>query len=208
MCEILNLLWMNKSNIINIIETNAYPAQSTTDQSCFNVIKSVKSSKHTLKWVKLIALDEYWSVHIDVKNVIVFAAMQMKQYYDSKHQPHFFNVEDMINLHLHQEYILSSLMKQNKKLSQQFVKSLQITERISHLTYCLDISVTWKIHNIVSVVHLESAYTNDSYHQSHSEHLSTVITLSSTESEWELECLLWKWTYHKGCSYITEYLTH
>ena len=155
--ETLNLLWTDDSNIINIVKTNTYLTQSTTDQSHFNRIFSqvkLSNTSHPSKHVKLVILDQYRSAHIDVKNVIAFAALQMKFYYDKKHESLFFKVRDMINLHLHHSYTLPDL-KTNKKLSQQFVDLIWILKHLEHLTYCLDISTSWKIHNIVSITHLE-----------------------------------------------------
>ena len=67
--EVLDLLYTDKLNVIqadfdihsNVINNsvNTYSATSSLNLSCFNVINSVKSSKHTSKQVKLIALDKY-----------------------------------------------------------------------------------------------------------------------------------------------------
>jgi len=51
--------------------------------------------------IQLIIMNNYQSVHIDAKDVIDFAAMQMKYYYDERHQPLYFQLSDMMNLHLH-----------------------------------------------------------------------------------------------------------
>ena len=65
--------------------------------------------KFTSKHIKLVTMNQYKLVHIDTENIIVFIIMYMKLYYDKAHQSHFFNVSDAVNLHLHCEYILSSL---------------------------------------------------------------------------------------------------
>ena len=82
----------------------------------------------------------------------------------------------MIHLHLHREYILSSI-KKYKKISQQFVKSLCVTERIDWLIYQLNISLNWEIHNIILIAHLKPATKTekDSYKQLWSNHSETVI---------------------------------
>ena len=215
--EVLNLLCTDKLNVIkagfnihsNVINNvvNTYSATSSSDLSCSDVTDQTKPSKHILKRVKLIALDKYQPAHIDTKNVIVFAAMHMKYYYNQVHILCFFSMGNMVNLHLHCSYTLSDLISQKRKLEQQFVGSLCITEQIKKLVYWLNLSSTWKIHNVISITHLEPAYTNNSYCWPCSEHSDAVIMLSDTEPEWELEHLLWKWTYCKEHSYITEYLT-
>jgi len=75
--------------------------------------------------IQLTIMNNYQSVHIDAKDVIGFAAMQMKYYYDERHQPLYFQLSDMMNLHLHQEYTLSSLFI-NKKLKQQFADLIKV----------------------------------------------------------------------------------
>lgn len=87
----------------------------------------------------MITINEYCLTHINVKDTIVFVIIQMKHYYDLKYTLRFFEPEDIMNLCLHHRYFLSSLLEQNKKLSQQFVKSIHILERIEQLTYRLDI---------------------------------------------------------------------
>ncbi|MCJ1485180.1 hypothetical protein MMC06_005354 [Schaereria dolodes] len=46
-------------------------------------------------------LDKYRPAHIDAKDAIAFAALKMKERYDSRHQPLFFKDNDMVNLWLH-----------------------------------------------------------------------------------------------------------
>jgi len=75
--------------------------------------------------IQLMIMNNYQSAHIDVKDVIGFAAMQMKYYYDERHQPLYFQPDDMVNLCLHQEYTLSSLFI-NKKLKQQFADLIKV----------------------------------------------------------------------------------
>ena len=59
--------------------------------------------------------DKYRPCRIDAKDAIAFAAMRMKEYYDSKHKPIFFKVGDMVNLRLHRGYSVPSITK--KKIS-------------------------------------------------------------------------------------------
>ena len=111
MCEILNLIQINKSDVVELI--NVYSILTSSMKS---------SSKH----VKLIIIDQYKSIYIDAKDIIVFITMQMKHYYNKSHLLCFFKADNMINLQLHHRYTLSDIL--NKKLEQQFVKSLQIIE--------------------------------------------------------------------------------
>ena len=93
MHKILNLLKVNESDTVII-----------------NVINSACSSKQ----IKLVVMNQYWLIYINAKNVIAFTAMHIKHYYDQVHTSRFFQTDNIINLQLHCEYILSDL--QNKKL--------------------------------------------------------------------------------------------
>jgi len=75
--------------------------------------------------IQLMTMNNYQPTHIDAKDVIGFAAMQMKYYYDERHQPLYFQSDDMVNLCLHQGYTLSSLFI-NKKLKQQFADLIKV----------------------------------------------------------------------------------
>ena len=111
MYKTLNLVWIYESDVIKLINT---------------YLISLKS--HSAKHIKLITIDQYKSVYIDVKDIIVFVIIHIKMYYNKTHQSCFFNVNNVINLQLHCRYILFSFISQNKKLKQQFVNSLYIVE--------------------------------------------------------------------------------
>jgi len=91
------------------------------------VVKSETQTHETVDVhsIQLTNMNNYQSVHIDTKDVIGFTAMQMKYYYDKRHQPLYFQLSDMMNLCLHQEYTLSSLFI-NKKLKQQFAGLIKV----------------------------------------------------------------------------------
>ena len=86
--KILNLLKVNESDTV------------TAD---------VADSAHSSKWIKLVIMNQYWSVYIDAKNVIAFAVMYMKHYYNQVYTSRFFQTDNIINLQLHHRYILSDL---------------------------------------------------------------------------------------------------
>ncbi len=68
------------------------------------------------KLITFIMMNQYWSVHIDVKDAIIYITITMKYYYNWKHKSLYFKTEDLINLHLYKNYMLFSLKKKNKKL--------------------------------------------------------------------------------------------
>lgn len=104
--------------------------------------------------------DTYRPEHIDAQDALAFAAVRMKEYYDAKHKPMFFNVGDFVHLRLHRGYEMAGV--QSKKLGQQFAGPFEVTERIGRLAYRLKLTPTMKIHDVVSVVHLEPATPPDS----------------------------------------------
>ena len=135
-------------------------------------------------------MKKYQSHYIDAKDTFVFTVIRYKDYYNTKHQSQFFWVENKVNIHLYWEYKLSEI-KINKKLQQQFVSSFTIIKCMRRLTYKLIISDSWKIYNVISVTHLESAYAkNDLYHWAQLHHLSAIIAADNIISEWEVEKLV------------------
>ncbi len=158
------------------------------------------------KLVTFIMMNQYWLMHIDIKDAIVYVTMTIKYYYNQKHKFLYFKMRDLINLYLHKNYMLLSLKKKNKKLRQQFVISLKVLNYIKKLIYQLKLSLSWHIHDVISIVHLKSAHINDSYWQSRSEELKEVII--NNEKKWKVKKLLFKRTYQRGKDITTKYLAH
>ena len=138
--ESLNLLCVDESDTIEVTLSNQADTLTKTSLSFLWMDVYTGMKEHWLKKIQLIFIDQYCSAHIDVKNVVVFVSMIMKDYYDKKHTSQYFAVDNMVHLYLHCSYILSSL--KNRKLEQQFVNSLHITEQIKKLVYQLDVSST------------------------------------------------------------------
>ncbi|SLM33647.1 probable transposable element [Lasallia pustulata] len=102
---------------------------------------------------------EYRPAHIDAKDAIAFAAIKMKEFYDSRHKSVFFKVGDLVNLHLHCGFTVPAI--QHKKIQQQFVGPFQILERIRRLAYRLELPDIMRIHPVINVAHLEPATKPD-----------------------------------------------
>ena len=73
----------------------------------------------------------------NVIDFIAFAQMQIKFYYDRKHQSMYFDVENYALLRLHRDYNI--FFAKFKKLNQQYVNSFRVAEKIKQLTYHLKI---------------------------------------------------------------------
>ena len=142
--------------------------------------------------------------HVDAQDALAFASLRMKDYYDAKHKPIFFNVGDLVHLRLHRGYQMAGV--QSRKLGQQFAGPFQIVERIGRLAYRLKLPPSMKIHDVVSVAHLEPATdpASDPYGR-----VSTVPPpiIVDNHEEYEIERLVRKRQRRFGRSKpITQYL--
>ena len=155
----MNLLWIEESD---------------TEWIDFNYNEEQMKRKS----VTFTMMNQYWSAHIDVKDAIVYITMTMKYYYNQKHKSLYFKAEDLINLHLYKSYTLLSLREKNKKLRQQFVNLLKVLNCVRKLTYWLELSLSWCIHDVISVAHLKLTHINDSYWWPRSEEPEEVIVNS------------------------------
>lgn len=136
------------------------------------------------------------TTRIDVRDSIAFAAMAIKDIYDSCHQKKSFRAGNAVNLRLYRGYTLPAI--RNKKIGQQFVGPLTVKRRVGRLAYELDIPANWKIHPTVSVAQLEPASTlqQDPYDRLRPDHRGPVHVEGDTEHEksYEIDALLGKRT--------------
>ena len=96
------------------------------------------------------------------ENVITHAQIMFKIRYDFKHKSIDLKTDQKIYIKFHRNYFQLGL--KNRKYSKQRLKSVSILKKINRLIYKLKISKTWKIHFVISMTHLESAFSeNDSY---------------------------------------------
>ena len=154
----------------------------------------------------LAAIEKYRPTHVDAKDAIAFAAMKMKQYYDSRHTPTFFKEGDYVNLRLHRGYTVPSI--QHKKIDQQFVGPFKILQRVGRLAYRLELPKNMRIHNVISVAHLERATPpgDDPYQRPRPQMEHPLPVLVEGQPEYEIEKLLRRRRVRKGHGYSTEYL--
>ena len=110
-------------------------------------------------------MDKYRPCHINAKNAIVFVAIKIKKYYDSKHQPKFFQIGDFVNLRFHRNYQLPSV--KYPKITPQLTGPFKITGRIGKLTYRLELPKNMKIHDAISITYFEPAidFVDDPHHR-------------------------------------------
>ena len=65
------------------------------------------------------SINDYRPAHIDAKDVIAFASLRIKEYYDSRHKTKFFQVSDFINLRLYRGYRVPVIT--SRKIEQQLI---------------------------------------------------------------------------------------
>ena len=70
----------------------------------------------------------------------------------------FFNINDKVYLRLHKGYDIPAA---HRKFGQQYAGPFTILARIGKQAYKLDFPAAWRIHPVISVVHLEPAENDD-----------------------------------------------
>ena len=82
--------------------------------------------------------------------------------HDFKHKSIDLKTDQKIYIKFHRNY--SQFDLKNRKYNKQRLKSISILKKIDRLIYKLKISKTWKIHSVILMTHLKSAFSeNDSY---------------------------------------------
>lgn len=151
----------------------------------------------------LVPLTDYRSSHIDAKDAIAFASLRIKEYYDSHHQPKFFKVGDLVNLRLHRGYRVPAI--KFKKLGPQLIGPFPVIERIERrLAYRLRLSSMMRIHDVISVAHLEPA-TDSAEDLYRRQRLSMLAVVVDEEDKSEIEKLLQKRRIRRGRDWSTQY---
>ena len=125
------------------------------------------------------------------ENVIAHAQAMFKVRYDFKHKPIDLEADQKIYIKLHRNYFQFDL--KSRKYSKQRLKSVSILKKIDRLTYKLKISKTWKIHSVISMTHLKSAFSeNDSYEKQKIEPDSVEIDDGDDSDFYEIEKIIAK----------------
>ena len=127
----------------------------------------------------------------EVIDVIAFAQMINKYYYDRKHQFLFMKIDDYALIKLHHDYNISTIEILDKKLSQQYIDSFKIFEKIDNLTYRLKFSNHWRIHFVLFIIQLKFVFSsmNDFFNRSRSNQSNSVFVEKDTNriKSWKIE---------------------
>ena len=112
----------------------------------------------------------------EVFNVIVFVQMNVKYWYDEKHQSLFMKFGDYALIRLHREYDILFTTILSLKLSQQYARSFKILEKINRLTYRLKLSLHWHIYSMLLMTQLKSTVKEiNFYNCSRSDHSPSIF---------------------------------
>ena len=127
------------------------------------------------------------------KKFIVFAQYMEKIRYDEHHKQLNFKKEFRIYFRLHKGYSQSDIT--NRKFSKQRIGPIKMLKKVEKLTYELDISHIWKIHSVMSIIHIESASEKkDSYERISNELGPVKITKKNEFDSYEVEKIIIKKT--------------
>lgn len=83
-----------------------------------------------------------------------FFQLVSKHHYNRKHDAIQFQKINWTFFCFYRNYSISFIKKLGRKLSQQFVESFRIFQKIKNLAYRLNILVHWKIYSIFTIVQL------------------------------------------------------
>ena len=155
------------SNIKNWSNTVINSIQRTFNNSISSIEKI--SNEICYDFISLQSLDLFKNTAVTstlsrtmIVDAIAMTQMYSKTIYDENHTSLKMQIEDWTLLRLHKRYKISSTIVLKRKLSEQYVESFQILEKIDNLAYKLNISSTWKIWSIIFIAQLESSSTSTS----------------------------------------------
>ena len=134
-----------------------------------------------------------FNVRVAVQTAADFAAMTAKKYHDLHHEPLFLQPGDWAMLRLHKGYNIPSAVK-NPKFQQQYVGPFEILERVGRQAYRLKIPEHYKIHDVISVAHLEPSAPPDAdpFRRPRPEQSDSIYVEgdTATSKSWEIERII------------------
>ncbi len=116
--------------------------------------------------------------------------MNMKIRYDLIRKSLDLKVDDLVFLKLHKGYTQPDLI--NRKFSKQRLGPVKILEKIGKLAYRLKIPSSWKIHPVVSAIHLEPAPIGQDPYQREERQSGPIEDATGQKDIYEVEKVLVK----------------
>ena len=146
-----------------------------------------------------------FTIRKDAAEALKYAATYMKKYYDRRHQPQQYAEGDSVYIRLHKGYGIPDKTISHKLL-QQDAGPFKIIERVGKLAYRLDLPPHMKIHNVVSVAHLEPAPTGDDPFKRSYQPNPQPVSEDAEGADYELDAILNKRTIKRGRKNVKQYL--
>ena len=132
---------INNSVVIVTDKTSNEISYEFTLTQIFDLLKSFEKSSLSLSQM----------TRLEAADVLIFAQMNFKFYYDRKHQSTNLVVDDWAQIRLHKDYDISSIAVLDNKFNQQYTILFRVTKKIDRLAYRLNILKEWTIHSIFSI---------------------------------------------------------
>ena len=92
-----------------------------------------------LKFFAKLSLSLSQMTRLKAANILIFAQINFKFYYDRKHQSINLVVDDWTQIRLHKDYNIFSIAMLNNKLNQQYIVFFRVIEKIDKLVYRLNL---------------------------------------------------------------------
>ena len=91
-------------------------------------------------------------------DVIAFAQLNVKFYYDRKYYLKILVVENWILFRFHKNYNIFFIVVLRKKINQQYVEFFRVMKKIDRLVYRINVSLNWRIYSIVFIMQLKFCF--------------------------------------------------
>ena len=155
----------------------------------------------------------YFSIQRIIRNeiidVITFAQMHVKYYYDKNHISIFMKTNDWAFFQLHKNYKILIIVRLDKKYAQQYIDSFQIIERIEKFVYRLILSTNWRIYFVFIIVQLKfcSSFDDDFYRRFKSAKSNSIFVENDTNQIkfWKLNRFVNKQKSHREIEYFVQW---
>lgn len=155
-----------------------------------------------------IAKIEISKIKIKVTNVIIGSKLNQKRNYDKNHV-FIFLKKRILFLFSNASWILISLSKNMiVKWFQRRIKSFKITKKIESLIYEFEILDHWKIHSVISIQQLKSAFSDKDFYDrdSYNNSFSIYVKKNFDDEFYVIKKLINKKIIRKNRDQFTQYL--
>ena len=148
-------------------------------------------------------LEEFEGIRTMAKDALSQAQLHYEKSYNSSHLPLVFEVGDKVLVNVHSLRLPDVTEGKGAKLTRRFEGPFEITEKLSDITYRLNIPHTYDFHPVISIAHLEK-YTSDPEFGDR-EVPKPLREITKSTEEYEVVRIVDERRVKKGKKYIKEY---